>query len=305
MTYDLEYYKNKLLKKYESSNAPYDKYMKRYYHSIGVYEMAMKLIDIHKLNINPEKVMVASILHDYSKFCSLEDYQNIILKYNLDKSFNELDPKIMHALLGKYIVMDDLEIYDEEVLEAINTHTTGNENMNPLQELIFISDLVELGRTEEFFKFYRKLAYKDIKKSIAYYLKYSLETLSKEQKKIHTYTINAYNYYKKYLLKGDNKYEQVVDCLDHNIVKDVKVYDARQRATLYDYVIVCSTMTSRQMEACINYLKDDFEIRGYEFADSWTLIDLDDVIVHVFKEEERERYGLDRLYASMPILDIN
>ena len=56
------------------------------------------------------------------------------------------------------------------------------------------------------------------------------------------------------------------------------------------------------MQACINYLKDDFEIRGAEIGDSWSLIDLNDVIIHIFKEEERERYGIDRLYASFPKL---
>ena len=127
--------------------------------------------------------------------------------------------------------------------------------------------------------------------------------LAYEGKNIHPYTASAYNFYKKYLLKGEEKYEQVVDCLDHNIVKDVVVYDARRTSPLYDYIIVASTMTARQMEACINYLKDDFEVRGFELADSWTLIDLNDVIVHVFKEEERERYGIDRLYANLPIMN--
>ena len=277
--------------------------MKRYYHSIGVYEMALKLVDMHKLAINPEKVSLAAILHDYSKFSTMEDYEYIVQKYNLNKDVLKDDIKVLHALLGKYVVMDELGIDDEEVLDAIETHTTGKEDMNALQEIIFLSDLVELGRTEEYFSIFRKLAYKNYKKAIAYYMKDLMARLAYEGKVIHPYTASAYNFYKKYLLKGEEKYEQVIDCLDHNIVKDVVVYDARKTSPLYDYIIVASTMTARQMEACMNYLKDDFEIRGFELAESWTLIDMNDVIVHVFKEEERERYGIDRLYANLAILN--
>ena len=303
MGFDIEYYKQKLLEKYQSSNASSEKYMKRYYHSIGVYEMDLKLADMHKLAINPEKISLAAILHDYSKFSTMEEYEYIVKKYNLNKDVLKDDIKVLHALLGKYVVMDELGIEDEEVLDAIETHTTGKEDMNTLQEIIFLSDLVELGRTEEYFSFFRKLAYKNYKKAIAYYMKDLMARLAYEGKVIHPYTANAYNFYKKYLLKGEEKYEQVIDCLDHNIVKDVVVYDARKTSPLYDYIIVASTMTARQMEACMNYLKDDFEIRGFELADSWTLIDLNDVIIHVFKEEERERYGIDRLYANLPILN--
>ena len=303
MSFDLEYYKRKLLEKYQSSNASSEKYMKRYYHSIGVYEMAFKLVDMHKLAIDPDKLALAAILHDYSKFSTIEEYEKIVEKYNLNKDILKDDIKVLHALLGKYVVMDELGIDDAEVLDAIVTHTTGKDDMNPLQEIIFLSDLVELGRTEEYFSFFRKLAYKNYKKAIAYYMKDLMARLAYEGKNIHPYTACAYNFYKKYLLKGEEKYEQVVDCLDHNIVKDVVVYDARKTSPLYDYIIVASTMTARQMEACINYLKDDFEVRGFELADSWTLIDLNDVIVHVFKEEERERYGIDRLYANLPIMN--
>ena len=59
------------------------------------------------------------------------------------------------------------------------------------------------------------------------------------------------------------------------------------------------------MQACVSYLKDDFVIKGEEIGDEWTLIDLGDIIVNVFKEEDRAKFGLDRLYAHLPLLEIN
>ena len=42
-------------------------------------------------------------------------------------------------------------------------------------------------------------------------------------------------------------------------------------------------------------------VEGYEGGD-WVLIDLDDVIVHVFRDEKREHYDLERLWADAPHL---
>ena len=55
------------------------------------------------------------------------------------------------------------------------------------------------------------------------------------------------------------------------------------------------------MQASVSYLRDDFEIKGIELGEEWTLIDLGDVIVNIFKEEDRAKFGLDRLYAHLPI----
>jgi ribosome-associated protein len=42
-------------------------------------------------------------------------------------------------------------------------------------------------------------------------------------------------------------------------------------------------------------------VEGYDGGE-WVLIDLDDVIVHVFQGEKREHYDLERLWADAPIL---
>ena len=305
--YDFDYYKDKLWEKYlkcsDGSKEMEDKMRQRFIHSIGVADMTVELINIFHLSIDLEKAKICAILHDYAKYCSLEEFQEIKEEYNLDIEVSNEYKKVLHALLGGYIVKKELGIDDEEILKAIETHSTGNNNMSPLQEIIYIADCVEEGRTSDYFTEVRKIAKKNYKKAIAIFLRDTIERVSKDpSKSLHPYTLNAFKDYKKYLLSGDNKYEQVLSCLDHNLIKDVNVYDVRETSPYFDYIIVCTALSNRQMQACINYLKDDFEIRGAEIGDSWSLIDLNDIIIHIFKEEERERYGIDRLYASFPKL---
>lgn len=306
--FDFDYYKQKLKEKYElcSQGDPIlqEKTQKRFNHSLGVCDMTVELIKIHNLPVDMNKAKIAAILHDYAKYSPFEEFEAVAKAYHKEDILKDEYKKVWHALLGRYIVADDLGIDDEEILSAIETHSTGNKDMSVLQEVIYLADCVEEGRTDEYFTNIRKIAKKNYKKAIAIFLHDTISFVAKDPtKSLHPYTLAALADYKKYLLSGDTKYEQVLSALDHNLIKDVKVYDARATSPYFDYIIVATTLSNRQMQACLNYLKDDFEIRGAEVGEAWSLIDLNDVIVHIFKEEERERYGIDRLYASLPQLN--
>ena len=82
------------------------------------------------------------------------------------------------------------------------------------------------------------------------------------------------------------------------------VYDVRNRTPLYDYVIVTTSLSPRQMDAGINYLKEAFNASRVEKGETWSLIDLRDVIVHIFNEEDRQHYGIDKLYVGLPFRSI-
>lgn len=309
LTLDIEELKLNLLNKYKECakkyNIPERIYMDRYNHSIGVFEMAMELNAIFKLNIDEDKIALAAIYHDYAKFCKMEDYDKIVKKYNLDKAILHRSEKILHAVLGCYIVQDEHDLYEEDVFNAIATHTTGSDNMSPLQEIIYLSDLVEENRKEEYFNSMRRIAKRNFKKAICLSLRNTISYLQEENRAVDEDTIRAYNAYSSYAPKGFSKIEQVLDCFDKNLTKDLVVYDARGFSPFFDFIIVSSTQTSRQMQACISYLRDDFDVKGYEIGDEWTLIDLGDIVINIFKEEDRLKFGLDRLYAHLPIYKLD
>lgn len=149
MIYDIEYYKEKLKEKFNKANHP--KAEKRYNHSISVMNKAVEIVERFNLDCDLEKIKVAALLHDYAKFESLERFEEVVLKYNLDKSILKENIKILHSLLGGYIVKEELGIDDPIILKAIEYHTRGALDMDKYAEVIFVADMAEDLRTNEVF----------------------------------------------------------------------------------------------------------------------------------------------------------
>lgn len=100
--------------------------------------------------------------------------------------------------------------------------------------------------------------------------------------------------------------ENIIKILDKAVVKDVKIYNTTTYTPYYDYVIICSVSSNRQGNAAASYLKKEAPEYGYEVRSftsgndtTWFLVDLNDVIVHIFVGEERIRYNLDGLYSHL------
>lgn len=299
---NFEFYKEKLLLKYKEQNN--EEMYERYEHSINVSKMCVELIERLHLNIDIEKAKIAGILHDYAKFCTKDEFEIVVLQYGLDTNMLNKSYKIWHALLGRYIVEKELDIHDEEILSAIQFHTTGKANMSSLEELLFVCDFIEIGRIGEQFSKARDIAFVNLKKAIFYILDYSFKYIVERGFVVDDLTRDALDYYRRYKnYHYGEKLDNVLECINKNLVKDVVIYDMRERSPLYDFAIVCTSASTRQMQAAYSYLRDDFAIKGAEFSDSWTLIDLGDILLHIFTDEERKKYGLDKLYAGVPIIE--
>lgn len=98
---------------------------------------------------------------------------------------------------------------------------------------------------------------------------------------------------------------EIIKILEKAVVTDIAVYDMRKKTPFYDYSIICSVNSNRQGAACVDYLKNDaiktgMTVRGYNLGleSGWFLIDLNDVIVHIFVGNTRKHYNLDDMYAN-------
>ncbi len=98
------------------------------------------------------------------------------------------------------------------------------------------------------------------------------------------------------------KLNKIIETLEDLKVKDLAVYDFEKSSPFYDYFIIATT-NERQASAAINYLKKALlaeDIRNVEGkGGSWVLIDAHDVIIHLFKEEDRQFYGFDNRLISV------
>lgn len=100
--------------------------------------------------------------------------------------------------------------------------------------------------------------------------------------------------------------------LDDKLAKDIKILDVRGLTPLADYFIVASGTSERQVSALAQNLeqelaKEDYFVRGREGTQSntWVLLDFKDIVIHIFKEEERMFYDIEKIWKDAPYVDID
>ena len=118
---------------------------RRLKHSLNVSKCAVKLSEIYKCD--SQKAEIAGLLHDCAKYFTNEQIQNCTRKFNIELDSLEVNnTALSHSIIGAYVVKEEFNIDDEEIINAIKYHTTGRENMSLLEKIIYIADLIEEGR---------------------------------------------------------------------------------------------------------------------------------------------------------------
>jgi ribosome-associated protein len=82
--------------------------------------------------------------------------------------------------------------------------------------------------------------------------------------------------------------------------------DVRGLTSFVDYFLICSADTEPQVKAIADNIRrgtpsKPWHLEGYEHS-RWVLLDYIDVLVHVFRSEEREYYSLEKLWADAPTI---
>jgi predicted HD superfamily hydrolase involved in NAD metabolism len=72
------------------------------------------------------------------------------------------NPALAHSKVGASILENEFGVSDEEILDAVRYHTTARAGMTLLDEIIYVADVVEDGRTYPDLKYYQDLAFSDI-----------------------------------------------------------------------------------------------------------------------------------------------
>lgn len=98
---------------------------------------------------------------------------------------------------------------------------------------------------------------------------------------------------------------RIVDVASDKKASDIVLLRTAELTTMADYFVICSGRSDRQIQALagaiVDTLRDDgirpLGIEG-QASGRWVLIDYGAVIVHVFAPEEREYYGLERLWSA-------
>jgi len=95
--------------------------------------------------------------------------------------------------------------------------------------------------------------------------------------------------------------------------RDIAVLDMRKQSTLFDYFVIASGTSRRQLHAMSeeidHKLEDDLKdkrmgIEGYDIS-RWVLLDYGSVVIHLFDDQTREYYALEALWADAQPVDIS
>tara|TARA_B100001173_G_scaffold65145_1_gene55032 strand:- start:149 stop:517 length:369 start_codon:yes stop_codon:yes gene_type:complete len=87
------------------------------------------------------------------------------------------------------------------------------------------------------------------------------------------------------------------------------ILDVRELSSLADFFIICHGNSEPQVKAIADNIRKGTNhkprhIEGYD-NQNWILLDYFDIIVHVFKKDDREYYNLERLWADAPYEEID
>ena len=107
-------------------------------------------------------------------------------------------------------------------------------------------------------------------------------------------------------MKGKDNLEQqvssIISIIEYKKGQDIKVYNMEGKSPFFDYSILCTGSSARNIEAIATDIKKSLEnIRNIEGLDecNWVLIDSGDIIISVFSKEAREYYQLDSFYEGV------
>jgi len=94
--------------------------------------------------------------------------------------------------------------------------------------------------------------------------------------------------------------------------KDVRAYDVRGLTVVADSLVLCTASSEPHFKAVYNEVREGMKEVGVAPLRSegttkgaWLVIDYGDIVFHLFREEAREFYDLDGLWADAPVVDLD
>jgi ribosome-associated protein len=94
------------------------------------------------------------------------------------------------------------------------------------------------------------------------------------------------------------------------LAQDIVVLDVSEQLVITDLFVIASASNERQVQAIVDEVEEKMRLHGAKPTrregtreGRWVLLDFVDVVVHVQHTEEREFYGLGRLWKDCPRID--
>ena len=99
--------------------------------------------------------------------------------------------------------------------------------------------------------------------------------------------------------------------LDEKLAKDINVIDISDVSVVADYFLIAAGNSAHQVQAIADNVMEKMgkagydlrQVEGYQSA-RWILLDYHDVVIHIFYQDDRQFYNLERIWRDGKFLDI-
>lgn len=113
-------------------------------------------------------------------------------------------------------------------------------------------------------------------------------------------------------IKSIEKLELIVKAADDRMAQDIMALDVSSLTPMAEYFVIMQASNDRQLKAIVDSIceklhESGLDIKGIEGKEGgrWILIDVYDILVHVFHYEERSHYNLEKIWADAPLIDVS
>ncbi|HOO49830.1 MAG TPA: ribosome silencing factor [Alphaproteobacteria bacterium] len=103
----------------------------------------------------------------------------------------------------------------------------------------------------------------------------------------------------------DHLKELIVQVLDENKAENIEAINLNGQSSIADYMVVASGTSSRQVAALASKLDEKLSPLGFDVlrvdglpTADWVVVDMGDVIVHLFRPEVRDFYNIEKMWRQ-------
>ncbi|WP_033916463.1 ribosome silencing factor [Campylobacter sputorum] len=102
----------------------------------------------------------------------------------------------------------------------------------------------------------------------------------------------------------NQRIENIIKILDEKKAEEIQFFDMSKDEYFVDYVIIATTLGAKHSLALIDELKNQLkpqkeEFLNVEISDEWSVIDLGDIVIHLFDPAYRAKYNIEELLEQI------
>ena len=173
----------------------------RYIHSLGVEKMASELARIH--GADEEKAAFAGRYHDIAKCFSEEVMNSYVREFGLGEQYIN-NNALAHSKVAAELLRSGFGVTDEEVLNAVRSHTTGRAGMTLLEEVVYVADAIEENRNYPELAELQDLARHDLDRACLEIMNFAVQFIIEKGRTLDTDTLEAREFIRSRISNNNN-----------------------------------------------------------------------------------------------------